>query len=205
MDRLEIIQDALLNTGNSTINVEYDGSDEWLVCERAWNRALRFLIPAHPWNFANTSVSLAGLLPASPSPRFAKAYALPPDCMWVESAWIDGRPFSDYEIVDQKLCCAYDSGLTIKYVRLPLPTQFPPNFTELLTMKVEEYLLRGFNEDLSAARARANDVDRYLAEIRSSLDRQEPARALLRSRSAARRRGRFLISPLNRPPYDGVP
>ncbi|MBN9438254.1 hypothetical protein [Bosea sp. (in: a-proteobacteria)] len=205
MDRLTIINAALLNTGNSRINVEYDGSDEWLVCGEAWNRALRYLIPAHPWNFANTSTPLVTRLSTSPSPRFPEAYALPVDCMWVESAWVDGRPLGDFEIVDQKFCCAYASGLTIKYVRLPAPTQFPPNFVELVTMKVEEYLLRGFNEDLSAARARAADVDAYLAQIRSALDRQEPPRAILRSRSAARRRGRFVVSPLNRPPYDGVP
>jgi hypothetical protein len=204
MERLTILQDALINTGNEPVVTEFDGSTEWMVVERAWNRALRYLIPAHPWNFANTTAALAGLLAESPHPTLDKAFALPADCLWVEMAWLDGRPLGEFEILDQKFCSRYDTDLRIKYVRLPLPTQFPPGFVEVLTMKIEEYIYRGLNEDLTAAQNRAKEVKIELDLLRSSLDRQEPARAVLRSRTAARRRGYGVLSPLLRPPYDGV-
>jgi hypothetical protein len=204
MERLTIIQNALIATGNATPNVEFDGSEEWLVAERAWNRALQYILPSHPWNFANTTAPLAGLLATSPHPVLDKAFALPSDCMWVEMAWLDGRPLGEFEILDQKFCSRYDADLIIKYVRLPLPTQFPPGFVELVTIKIEEHILRGFNEDPTAADRRERQFREMLAEVRSSLDRQEPSRAVLRSRTAARRRGYGAVSPLLRPPYDGV-
>ncbi|TCR64694.1 hypothetical protein [Bosea sp. BK604] len=190
MDRLTIINDALRNTGNNTVNFEYDGSTEWENADPAYRRAISFLIASHPWNFANTSAPLAGLLPSSPHLVLDKAYQLPNDCMLVEAAWLNGHPLGEYEIMDQKLCCRYDSGVTVKYVRAPEPGQWPPLFVELATMQVEAYLLRGLNEDTDNARKRDADVRNLLDEVRSAQDRQEPPRALFRSRTAHRRRGR---------------
>ncbi len=146
MDRLTIINDALLNTGNNQLNVEYDGSVEWQAADSAYRRSIAFLIPRHPWNWANKTAPLAGLLASSPHPLLDKAYALPGDCLMVEAAWVDGYPLGEYDILDQKFCCRYASGLQIKYVRTPDVGQWPDLFIELLTMKVESYLLRGLNE-----------------------------------------------------------
>ena len=178
MDRLTVICDALQNTGNNRVNLEYDGSPEWQAAEPAYRRALQFLIPRHQWNFANTSTPLAGLLPASPHEFFEFAYALPGDCLLVQNVFKEGHPLEEYEIVDQKLCCRFNTGLTIKYVRAPAPGQWPLLFAELVTMKVEAYLLRGFNEDTDNARRRDADVEAMLDEVRSALDRQEPARMI---------------------------
>lgn len=187
--RFEIICDALRNTGNNIPNVEFDGSSEWQAAEPAYRRSLSFLLPRHQWNFANTLVPLAGRLPASPHETYQNAYVLPGDCLLVENAFASGHPI-EFEIVDQKLCCCFDQGVSIKYVRAPAPGQWPLLFAELVTMKTEEYLLRGFNEDTDNARKRAADVEAMLDEVRSALDRQEPPRAIFRSRSAARRRSR---------------
>lgn len=190
MDRITVINDALQNTGNNRVNVEYDGSSEWQAADPAYRRSLQFLIPRHTWNFANTSTPLAGLLSSSPHETLDYAYALPGDCLLVQNVFQDGRAVTDYEIVDQKLCCGYNSGLTIKYVRAPPPGQWPLLFAELVTMKVEAYILRGYNEDTDNARRRDADVEAMLDEVRSALDRQEPPRAMFKSRSAARRLGR---------------
>lgn len=190
MDRLTVICDALQNTGNNRVNLEYDGSPEWQAAEPAYRRALQFLIPRHQWNFANTSAPLAGLLPTSPHEIFEFAYVLPGDCLLVQNVFHDGRAVDDYEIVDQKVCSRFNTGLTIKYVRAPLPGQWPLLFAELVTMKVEAYLLRGFNEDTDNARRRDADVEAMLEEVRSALDRQEPPRVIFRSRTAARRLAR---------------
>lgn len=205
-DRLTVLNDALSNTGNNEINVEYDGSTEWRVADRAYRRALQFLIPRHPWNFGSTTSPLAGLLGTSPHPDYTSAYQLPGDCMLVEKAWVDGRDLTEYELIDQKFCCRFDSGVVVKYIRAPSPGQWPPLFAELLTTKVESYLLRGLNEDTDNARRRDGDVEALLDEVRSSLDRQEPARAVFKSRSAWRRAGGHSMSRtrIGRPPYGGV-
>uniref|UniRef100_A0A9E7ZPQ8 Uncharacterized protein n=1 Tax=Bosea sp. NBC_00436 TaxID=2969620 RepID=A0A9E7ZPQ8_9HYPH len=79
---------------------------------------------------------------------------------------------------------------SIKYVRAPQPGQWPLLFAELVTTKAEAYILRGLNEDTDNARRRDADVEALLEEARSALDRQEPPRAIFRSRTAARRLGR---------------
>ncbi|WP_420104563.1 hypothetical protein [Bosea sp. (in: a-proteobacteria)] len=190
MDRLTVINDALQATGNNRVNVEYDGSAEWEAADSAYRRALSFLIPRHQWNFANTTVPLAGRLPVSPHETFSNAYQLPGDCLLVENAFWSGNAIREYEIVDQKLCCPYDQGVSVKYVRAPALGQWPLLFAELVTMKVESYLLRGFNEDTDNARRRDAEVEAMLEEVRSALDRQEPPRAMFLSRTAARRLGR---------------
>lgn len=200
-DRLTIINDALLETGNTALNFEYDGSAEWQVADSAYRRSVQYLLSKHRWNFATTTVSLAGLLPTSPSglAHYNKAYALPADCLHVAAVYLNGYPLTQYEIVDHRLCCAYDAGLSVKYVRAPSPDQWPPMFIEILTMKVEAHILRGLNEDTDEARARDRRVDDELAEFRSQSDQEEGRRAVLRSRTAARRRG--LASRAPRFPY----
>lgn len=207
MDRITIINDALRGTGNNAVNIEYDGSDEWQSAESAWRRALNFLLPRHTWNFGNTSAALAGLLSSSPHPVYDKAFQLPGDCLLVEAAWYNGRGLSEYEILDQKFCCRYDQDVTIKYVRAPLVDQWPPLFVELVTMKLEALFLAGFNEDTDNARAKDRAVEAMLNEVRTALDKQEPARAVFRSRTALRRAGGYSLSRVRlcQPPNDSVP
>ncbi|PVE25431.1 hypothetical protein DC522_05925 [Microvirga sp. KLBC 81] len=201
MDRLTIINDALLETGNNPLNFEYDGSPEWQAADSAYRRSVQYLISKHRWNFATTTVDLAGLLPKSPSAleHYNKAYALPADCLHVAGVYLNGYPLTQYEIVDHRVCCAYDAGVSVKYVRTPSPDQWPPMFIELLTMKVEAHLLRGLNEDTANAERRDARVDAELAEFRSQSDQEEGRRVILRSRTAARRRG--LASRAPRFPY----
>ena len=205
-DRLTIINDALAGTGNNEVNVEFDGSTEWRFADRAYRRALQFIIPRHTWSFASTTSPLAGLLAESPHPDYDKAYQLPGDVMLVEKAWVDGRDLTEYEVIDQKFCCRFDSSVVVKYIRAPLPGQWPPLFAELLTRQVEAYILSGLNEDTDNARRKSGEVEILLDEVRSSLDRQEPARAVFKSRSAWRRLGGHSMSRtrLGRPPYGGV-
>lgn len=190
MDRLTVINDALQATGNNRVNVEYDGSPEWQAAEPAYRRALAFLLSRHTWNFANTSAPLAGRLPTSPHETYQNAYQLPADCLLVQNAFVSAGRSIEFEIVDQKLCCGFDRDVTIKYVRAPSPGQWPLLFVELVTVKVEALLLRGLNEDTDNARRRDAEVEALLEEARSALDRQEPPRAMFKSRTAARRLGR---------------
>jgi hypothetical protein len=201
-DRLQTINDALAATGNGELNFEFDGSDEWRVADSAYRRAVGFLTSRHDWKFATTSVNLAAILPENPSRLFSVAYALPNDCLVIETAYFGGRVISEYEIVDNRLCCNHDQGVSVKYVRSPDPGQWPPHFREMVTMKVEEFILRGLNEDIPSARQRMMDVEGLLTEVRPLIDQQEPGKAVFRSRTRARRLG---FRRVNRFERDGAP
>lgn len=204
MNRLIIINDALIGTGNNPINVEYDGTDLWIAADSAYRRAVGYLTTQHNWKFATTTARLAGRLPVSPHPRFLNAYELPADCLHVESAFVGSHSLTKYEILDGKLCCDHDQKVTLKYTRLQRPDLWPPGFLECVTMKVEEYLFRGLNEDGASATDRFRMVEAKIAELKTATDQQEPARAIFRSRSAARRAGGPRRTRFDRPPYDGV-
>lgn len=183
-ERLQIINDALSATGNAGLNFEFDGSEEWRIADSAYRRAVGQLLTRHNWNFATTTAPLAGIV-TNPSQLFSTAYALPIDALSVETAFVNNQPLSRYEIVDNRLCCDHTSGVVVKYVRMP--SQLPADFRELVTMKAEEFILRGLNEDLEEARGRSRDVEMMLQEIRTRTDKQAPGKAVFKSRTRARR------------------
>lgn len=201
--RLQIINDALLATGNEPLNEEYDGSDEWRAADSAYRRSVMSLLSRHRWSFATKTGPLGGRLPATPSGhgRYSEAFAFPPDFLHLKGAFYCGAPFTAFEIVDQSFCCGQASGVTIEYVRIPPDGQWPHGFLEVLAVDVEARLLRGLNEDLVSARSRDADVERMLGELRSLSDQQGGRRAVLRSRTMERRLG--YRSPLSRWPYGG--
>lgn len=204
MDRLSIINDALLGTGNNTLNVEFDGSPEWLAAESGYRRAVAWALSKHTWKFASRTANLAGLAPSSPSKAYANAFTLPSDALHVETVYYRGYPLSEYELIGNSIASNYDADLSVKYVVAPAPGQWPFGFVELVTLKTEAYLLAGLNEDADNARKLHAMAQAELEDIRPLIDKQEPAQAMFRSRSAERRLGRVRGSRFNRVPYGGV-
>jgi len=205
MDNLKIINDALIGTGNLTINLPYDGTDEWLAGNSAYERAVDDLLSRHKWGFATAFTPLAGRLPECPHPSFSDAFQLPSDCISVQSVFIGRNPLTEYEVVGGSICCNVESGLTIKYVRSPDPDRWPAIFVSLVTMLVEANLYRSLNEDLGAASERERTVEMKLAEARSLTDAENPPQRMFRSRTAERRRGGANRTIRGGFPYNGVP
>lgn len=203
-DRITIINDALVATGNEPVNIEYDGSAEWQAADSAYRRAVRWALNKHRWNFATVTQALASLLETSPSAVFEYGYALPGNCLHVEAVYVDGRPLAEYEIINQKLACNHNSDVVIKYVTTPNVGQWPEDFVELVTIKLEAFLLRGLNEDTDNARRRDADARAELVEVRSQRDQQSAPRAVFRSRTAARRRGMSAPARFGKYPYTAV-
>jgi hypothetical protein len=187
-DRLTIINDALLATGNNPLSAEFDGSPEWLAGESAYRRAVAFILGRHRWNFATKTVALVTALPDNPSALYAYAYAQPADCLHVEALYLNDYPIGRYSIEDGRICCDHADGLKLKYLRQPDNGVWPERFVELVTMKVEAHLLRSMNEMNRDADSRDAAVERTLAEFRPLADQEEGRKAMFRSRSAARRR-----------------
>lgn len=191
-DRLSIINDALSNTGNNLVQVEFEDSDEWDVAKRAYDRFLPQLIEAHPWPFATITEPITKLPDSdNPSERYAHAYTIPANALWLQAAFKNGRTI-DYEIIDDKLCTDADNAsasITAKYVRVPGTDAMSNLFFEALRKLVESGCLRGLNEENSEATRREQEGWQMLRLAASRADQQSPRRGFLVSHAVAARRG----------------
>jgi hypothetical protein len=196
-DRLSVINDALSNTGNSLVEVEFEDSDEWDVAKRAYDRFLPQLLEAHSWDFATTTATLTKLADAeNPSARFSAdedgyAYSMPGACLWLEVVTRAGVAI-DFEIVDNKICCGFDNAATpliAKYVRIPATDKMSNLFYEALRKLVESGVLRGLNDENGEATRREQEGWQMLRIAATRADQQQPRRNPRSSRMLARRKG----------------
>jgi hypothetical protein len=199
-DRLSIMNDALVNTGNNRIQVEFEDTQEWDVAKTAYDRFLPQLLEAHPWNFATATEALTQLADTeNPSQQYSAdlggyAYSMPGLCLWLEAVWMNGNTIN-FEIVDDKICTFFNNDtydLMAKFVRVPA-TDKPSNlFWEALRKLVESGCLRGLNEENSEATRREQEGWQMLRVAATRSDQQQPRRYPRRSRILARRRG-FIV------------
>ena len=64
--KIDIINRALGRTGDNTVAVANDGSDEWNSASPAYDDALAYMIESHSWGFAMLTIVL------QPSPMMAR-------------------------------------------------------------------------------------------------------------------------------------
>ncbi len=83
IDKLGAINAALAFTGDNTVNVAEDGSDEWNVCSPAYERAIGYIMESHSWGFASQVVTLQPSPTAPQDQAWDTAYPLPADCTHV--------------------------------------------------------------------------------------------------------------------------
>lgn len=192
MDKLTILNNALLATGNNTINVLNDPSDEYRVANQAFDRVVRFLTARHTWPFATTTELLVRVADAdNKSRRFSKnGFRLPINTLHVKEVYRDTVIMTDYEIMGDVLSCPYDSGIYAVVVKAPADAAWHPMAEEVLTRYVEAGCLRGLNEDFTEATRRENSAEVLLTEARPAVDQQNPARNIYKSKVAAARRTR---------------
>lgn len=207
VDKLTIINNALLATGNQPIAILADGSDEWIAASNFYDRSLPKLVVSHDWKFLLTIAEMerAG---ASRYPGFQDVYDLPPDCLLLRQAYDDrlaaliqpvddwvmsetgiNLPPMDYRIIAGQVHCIAPLGASCLYVQNPpAGTVGTVGFTEALTTEIENLLLRGFNEDVDTAMKHQALVKESAQIAREQDSSPEPRRILFRSRMLERRR-----------------
>lgn len=83
LDKLSVISRALSSTGDNTVSIADDGSDEWNVCSPAYDEALGYIMESHGWGYAAQVITLQ----PSPTPpqdqAWDTAYPIPPDCVHI--------------------------------------------------------------------------------------------------------------------------
>jgi hypothetical protein len=194
MDKLTVINNALINTGNSRVNYLHDSSDEYQVADTAFDRSIKVLTSMHAWPFSTTVEDLVRVPDVE---NLSKRYPhngfripQPPQVLHVKEIYHHSRPLMDYEIIGFILSARPSEGISAKVVREAPGAIWHPMAEEILTLMVEAGLLRGLNEDAVEARNRDASAQALIAQTRSHLDQQNPARNTYQSKIARARRTR---------------
>lgn len=187
-----MINNALSATGNNTVNVLNDPSDEYRVANTAFERALRFLTARHSWPFVSAIEPLVRVPDAeNKSRRYREnGFRLPPNSLHVKQVYYDTRPLTDYEIIGDILSCRLSGDIYAEVVKQTSEEKLHPMAEEILTLYVEAGCLRGLNEDQVGADKRESRAEALLEEARPHVDQQNPARNIYKSSIAAARRSR---------------
>jgi hypothetical protein len=195
-DKLGIINTCLGLTGNSTVNTEEDGSDEWTVASLAYEAAVPYLLAAHPWKF-QTEIATLQRLGDADDEHYEDVYRKPQNCLgliWVKQA----DCALDWKIVADSVYTTVlntSDAVKAKVVLRGDPSTWPPLFVQSLYSLVRAGIYRGLNEDIAEAKAEEANAQGYLAQARTQTDREDKPRPAFRSRMLARRRGYYGRSP----------
>ena len=188
--KLGIINTCLGLTGNSTVNTEEDGSDEWTVASLAYEAAVSYLIASHDWKFQTDIVTLSRSGDADDD-HYDDIYAKPAACLGL--VWVKQNDCTlDWKIVADTI---YTSRLTTtdevkaKVVLQGDPSTWNPMFVQSLYSLVRAGIYRGLNEDIAEAKSEEAAAQAYLAQARSRTDREDKPRPAFRSTALRRRRG----------------
>jgi hypothetical protein len=197
VDKLTLINRALVTTGNNLVAAADDGSDEWTVCSPAYEDALAVMLEEHGWGFA-TKVN-AALQPSPTAPtdtQYDTAYPLPADLahlLWVR---LSDTPVS-YDVLNGQLALNARGGgspatVSIKYVSFDNsdPQAGTPLFVRALTMFVMSAIYRGLHEDKDEAARVLGIAEQMSQRARTRHDQQKPKRPFFISRISAARRVR---------------
>lgn len=199
--KLDVINSALSQTGDNTVNVADDGSDEWNVASPAYERALGYMIESHGWSQA-TDVRI--LQPASNVPdddQFDTAYVLPADLVFLIWVRVSDKPCI-WGLLNDQLVVNAQGGppvpvppntpavVTIKGVFSTNsdPTFGTPTFVLALQAFVMSGIYRGLHEDVAQAERMWMAGKSILQDAMTRHDQQLPKRSMFNSRISASRR-----------------
>jgi hypothetical protein len=206
-DKLKVINEAAINTGNEPANVSDDTSDTWRVGSSAFEQWVPVLLHRRNWNFATRIAPLTRVRDAS-FPGFVDAFAKPADCLFLQQVYrpdiaaqiapnfTGGRtnrhiapPGLDYKIVDDMINCTAPNGASCLYTPFPVGAQpWSVGFLAALRYKIEAIIYRALNEDMAASYQADRFAEAALQEAAARADMEEPRGAMMRSSAVEARR-----------------
>jgi hypothetical protein len=217
IDKLSVINSALVRTGNAPLNVLDNGSDAWIVASQVYEDALPLVMALRDWKFQTALVALQRVGgsatgdPATPPvfPGFTDIFAKPADCLQLQNVWrtdVAGMvlpadtwtrgpdvraPELEYRIIGDQVHTCAPQGATAKYMLQPTSGLgvYPALFAETLKYFVASGIAAGLNEDASAAEKYMKMGEATMEQASTRDDQQEPRRSLFRSRMLQARRG----------------
>jgi hypothetical protein len=150
--RTEIINAALLYTGQDTILDPQGESIHAKLCAQVYDNTLEEILSGHPWAFAREAARMQQNAEKPRDMRFACAYQLPEDCARIlsvegaqEQPGISGRantlPGAEYVVYGRKLYSNH-TELQIIYTRQTVkPFEMTPQFRNYFAAMIALKLL----------------------------------------------------------------
>lgn len=213
LGKVELINSALAQTGDSLVSNADDGSVEWTVCSPAYERALGAVTEGHSWSWVADWRTLTPAGNAPSDPRFDTAYTLPDDLVHLTMVRVGGFP-RNWDFLNGQLVVnaqggppppnppAVPAAVTIKGIFSTNSDLV--NGTPTVVLALERFVMsgiyRGIKKNESEARALFAEANQILANAKSRHDMQKPKRALFISRT---RRARFTRRPDWPEPWGG--
>lgn len=208
LSKLEIVNSALSQTGDSLVSVADDGSVEWSTCSPAYERALAYVCESHPWNWL-TKFEVLQPSPTAPSDdRYDTAYLLPSDLVHLIMVRVNDFPCK-WDLLNGQLVVNAQGGPpppSVPTTPFPViikgifstdsdPVFATPSVIIVLQMFVMSGIYRGMKKDTTEADKLWGAGMAMLEKAKSRHDMQQPKRALFRSRMTLSRRSRRPGSP----------
>lgn len=187
LDKLTLMNSALVQTGDNLVAVLDDGSDEYNTCSAAYERGLAFALEDHGWVHATKVVR--NIQPAANVPaddQFNLAYHIPADCLHLIWVRLNDLP-AIYSILAGQLIVqtvARTGPVDIKYVSTDNsdPENGTPTFVLALQAFVMAGIYRGLHEDLGEAAKAEQMAMAILQRAKTRSDQQKPRTSMYNSR-----------------------
>lgn len=216
LSKIDVINSALAASGDNTVAVADDGSDEWNTASPAYDRGLAYAMESHSWGYATLNV----VLTPSPTPPqdtdFDTAYPIPTDCIhiiWVKINDLQPNVFNVPRLTNWKIAGTPTGPVIVINAQGGPPPPQPPVAPAQVTMfyisnsgpltdstfgtptlivALQEFTMsgiyRGLHEDMAEGDKMWLAAEQMLQRARTRYDQQKPKRQFFNSRIAASRR-----------------
>lgn len=152
---IDICSCALVKIGAQPISSFAENSAEAQVAVQLYEVTLQALLSAYPWRFALQQKKL-NRLAQNPNADYTYAYSLPADFLRAISAGTSAKGKGILYRIYQNQLHTNSENVILTYLSRPLEQNFPPFFTQLLTLKLAEE----FTLPLTESTARAEYFNR---------------------------------------------
>lgn len=158
---LEIVNAALVASGNSPIASFDDGTAEAMVAAENYELEVSAAITSCPWLFASTTRRLVRM-EGETDAHFRYAYAFPQGVMEVQRVEQGGEPIA-WERASDKILCAVDGQGSEPIVAIcrgrPLESTWPADFRLAVVYRLQALFYRALGEMADQARVMDSRAD----------------------------------------------
>ena len=175
--QIDIFNLALANIGSgASVSSPDERSPERITCSRWYDLAVETVLADFPWRFATTEVDLANI--GDPPMNWEYRYRYPNDCLRAMRIIVPGvrNPQRDQEIdfevqydpAGRSIVTDQEDARLQYIVRINSAERFPPQFVEVLALKLASMIVMQLADDRTKKSDLLNEYERWKQEAQAS-------------------------------------